>query len=166
MLPPKDNFNERLVRIYTDGSCNNKKQHLGGGWGAVIVLPKTIAQQLGKEVIELCGYIQPPCTSNIAELTAVTEALRKFTNTNHPIVLYTDSKYVQKGLEEYMSNWIRRGWRTAEGSPIKNQAQWKELNSVYSTVDATVRHVKGHVGIEYNELADNLANTGRLSSTV
>ena len=106
----------------------------------------------------LCGGEQET-TNNRMELTAVIEALNALKGSQR-ISLYTDSKYVLEGINTWIDNWKKRGWKTAARKPVKNQDLWETLDA------ARIRHeidwywVKGHAGDPGNEEADELANRG------
>jgi len=76
--------------------------------------------------------------------------------------VHTDSKYVQQGISEWLPNWIRRGWKTAGGSAVKNQDLWRELSEQAARHRIEWLWVKGHAGHPENERADALANEGVL----
>jgi len=96
------------VEIYTDGACRGNPGP--GGWGALLIA--------GDARRELSGY-EAQTTNNRMELMAAIEALRAL---KRPVdvILYTDSKYVCTGIEEWLPNWKRRDWRTADRKPVKN----------------------------------------------
>src|SRR5216117_2298332 len=104
------------VRIYTDGACRGNPGP--GGWGAVL--------QMDGEERELFGG-EPQTTNNRMELTAVIRALELLERPCQ-IDVYTDSQYVQKGISEWLHDWKRRGWRTADKRPVKNVDLWRELD--------------------------------------
>ena len=76
------------------------------------------------------------------------------------VELHTDSQYVQKGIHEWIHNWKRRAWRTADGKPVKNDDLWRRLDEARSRHDVKWHWVKGHAGHELNERADELARQG------
>jgi ribonuclease HI len=76
------------------------------------------------------------------------------------VVIYTDSEYVRRGIDEWLVNWKRRGWKTAAKKPVKNEDLWRELDDLAARHDVHWRWVKAHAGIEGNERADALANLG------
>jgi ribonuclease HI len=76
------------------------------------------------------------------------------------VTLYTDSQYVQKGISEWIHSWKRRGWKTADKKPVKNEDLWRRLDAAAHTHRIDWRWVKGHAGNEGNERADELANMG------
>jgi ribonuclease HI len=136
------------VVIYTDGACSGNPGP--GGWGAILIW--------GDKRKELKGG-EPSTTNNRMELMAAIQALEAL---NRPckIELHTDSQYVQKGIHEWIHGWKRRGWRTAEGKPVKNEDLWKRLDAARLRHEVVWRWVKGHAGHELNERADELAGQG------
>src|SRR5206468_1067109 len=136
------------VRIYTDGACKGNPGP--GGWGAVL--------QMDGEEKELFGG-EPQTTNNRMELTAVIRALELLERPCQ-IEVYTDSQYVQKGISEWLLDWKRRGWRTADKKPVKNVDLWRELDRLAGLHRIAWHWVKGHSGHPENERADALANRG------
>jgi len=76
------------------------------------------------------------------------------------VIVHTDSQYVQKGMSEWLVNWKRRNWRTADKKPVKNADLWQELDELVGRHKVTWRWVRGHAGDPGNEAADRLANMG------
>ena len=74
--------------------------------------------------------------------------------------VHTDSQYVQKGISEWIHDWKRRGWRTADKKPVKNEDLWQQLDALARAAQVEWLWVKGHAGHEENERADQLANRG------
>jgi ribonuclease HI len=136
------------VTLYTDGACKGNPGP--GGWGAWLIA--------GEHQKELFGG-QRNTTNNQMEMTAVIEALSTLKRSCH-IQLYTDSQYVMKGMTEWMPGWVRRGWRTAGGDPVKNAELWQRLAALCALHEIDWHWVKGHAGHEGNEKADELANRG------
>jgi ribonuclease HI len=134
------------VTIYTDGACRGNPGP--GGWGVLLIA--------GGRWRELCGA-ENLTTNNRMELTATIEALRAL---KRPVraTLYTDSKYVCTGIEEWLPQWKARGWRTADRKPVKNQDLWEALDAARAPHQISWRWVKGHAGHDGNERADALAN--------
>jgi ribonuclease HI len=142
-----------VVEIYTDGACKGNPGP--GGWGALL--------RWGRREKELFGG-EPDTTNNRMELTAVIRALEAL---NRParVAVFTDSEYVRKGITEWLAGWKRRGWKTADRKPVKNEALWRRLDDLASRHEVKWHWVKGHSGHAENERADALANRGVASLT-
>jgi ribonuclease HI len=93
------------------------------------------------------------------ELTAVIRALEALTRPCK-VRLHTDSQYVQKGISAWIHQWKRRGWRTADNKPVKNEDLWRQLDELAARHEVDWVWVKGHAGHAGNERADRLANLG------
>ena len=135
-----------LVQIFTDGACKGNPGP--GGWGAIM--------KYGDHVKELNGY-SADTTNNIMELTAVIEALKSLTRPCK-IILTTDSNYVKNGITEWIHNWKKKGWKTANKKPVKNKECWLQLDVEVQRHQIEWKWVKGHSGHPENERADELAN--------
>ena len=133
------------VQIHTDGACIGNPGP--GGWGALL--------RHGKVERELSGG-EPDTTNNRMEMLAAIMALEALDRPCE-VELHTDSQYVQKGIGEWLSNWIRRGWKTAGGDPVKNQDLWLRLQVASSRHQMKWHWVKGHAGHVENERVDALA---------
>tara|TARA_B100001057_G_scaffold189882_1_gene190659 strand:- start:1068 stop:1499 length:432 start_codon:yes stop_codon:yes gene_type:complete len=138
----------KTVIIYTDGACRGNPGP--GGWGALI--------EYGEFTKELYGG-DASTTNNKMELTAAIMALREIKESCE-IILYTDSKYVLQGIEEWIHNWKKREWRGANKKLVKNIELWKELDELRDEHIIKWNWVKGHSGDPGNETADMLANRG------
>ena len=138
----------RTIDIYTDGACRGNPGP--GGWGALLVAGRHEKRMHGGE---------PETTNNRMELTAVIEALNALKG-SRKVRVHTDSTYVMKGINEWMANWKRRGWKTAAKKPVKNKDLWVALDEAAAKHDIAWYWVKGHSGHEGNEEADRLANLG------
>ena len=134
------------VIMYTDGACRGNPGP--GGWGVVL--------NYNGNRKTLRGYAAET-TNNRMELTAVIEGLRAL-NRACRIEVHTDSKYVMQGISEWIENWKRNGWKTAAKKPVKNDDLWRSLDAETRRHDIDWRWVRGHSGVEGNELADQLAN--------
>ena len=106
------------VSVYTDGGCSGNPGP--GGWAFVILS--------GSDKVMLSGGEQAT-TNNRMELTAVISALRYISLNMQDVIvtLYTDSQYVQQGITQWISRWLRNGWRTADKKPVKNVELWQTL---------------------------------------
>lgn len=134
------------IIIYTDGACRGNPGP--GGWGAIIYYGTHQKIVSGAE---------KHTTNNRMELTAAIEALNALSE-HSKIDLYTDSQYVQKGISEWISNWKKRGWKTADKKPVKNADLWQLLDEAASKHEVKWHWVRGHSGHPENELADKVAN--------
>ncbi|HXC60225.1 MAG TPA: ribonuclease HI [Steroidobacteraceae bacterium] len=134
------------VEIYCDGACRGNPGP--GGWGALLIA--------GDARRELSGY-EAHTTNNRMELTAAIEALRAL---KRPVsvTVYTDSKYVITGIEEWLPNWKERAWRTADKKPVKNVDLWQALDAARLPHRVRWQWVRGHDGNVGNEHVDALAN--------
>jgi ribonuclease HI len=136
------------VEIYTDGACKGNPG--AGGWGAVLRYDGTTSELYGGEL---------HTTNNRMELTAVIRALEALKR-RCKVRLHTDSQYVQQGISTWIHNWKKRGWRTAENKPVKNDDLWRTLDELSGRHEIHWIWVRGHAGNAGNEHADALANRG------
>ncbi|MDQ2150640.1 ribonuclease HI [Alcaligenaceae bacterium C4P045] len=139
---------EQSVEMWTDGACKGNPGL--GGWGALLIS--------GTHEKTLHGG-EPVTTNNRMELTAPIEALRALTRPCN-VTIHTDSQYVMKGMTEWLVNWKKRGWMTADKKPVKNADLWKALDEQVQRHQVSWRWVRGHNGDVNNERADVLANQG------
>ena len=134
-----------MINIYTDGACSGNPGI--GGWGVVILV--------NKQEILLNGGDQLT-TNNKMELTAAIKALEYF-ETKKNLTIYTDSKYVKDGIESWIINWKKNGWKTSTKKIVKNKELWIQLDNLINKHNVTWKWVKGHSGLKFNEKADELA---------
>jgi len=134
------------VAIFTDGACRGNPGP--GGWGALL--------RYGDREKELHGA-ERETTNNRMELMAAIVALESLKRPCD-ITLTTDSEYVRKGITEWLENWKRRGWKTADKKPVKNQDLWQRLEAATHKHRIQWKWVKGHSGHDDNERVDQLAN--------
>ena len=135
-----------MITIYTDGACSGNPGV--GGWGVVII-------EDNKNEILLNGGDKDK-TNNKMELTAAIQALKTFEHKS-TITIITDSKYVKDGIQSWIQNWKKNGWKTAAKKPVKNKELWIELDELIARHNITWEWVKGHAGNTHNEKADYLA---------
>ena len=133
-------------KIYTDGACSGNPGP--GGWGAVILEEE-------KNQKNISGN-EKDTTNNRMELMAPIMALKKI-STNSKVVIYTDSKYVKNGITEWIKNWEKNGWKSANKKPVKNKDLWIKLDNLCKDNKIIWKWVKGHSSNKYNNLADELA---------
>jgi ribonuclease HI len=139
---------EPHVEIFTDGACSGNPGP--GGWGVLL--------RYGDLEKELHGG-EADTTNNRMELRAAIEALSALKGRSR-VDLYTDSNYVRGGITEWICNWKRNGWRTANRKPVKNTDLWQMLDELRESHAVNWHWVKGHSGHPENERADELARTG------
>lgn len=139
---------KKHVAIYTDGACSGNPGP--GGWGAILVY--------GDKEKEICGG-EKETTNNRMELMAAIKALEAL-KSSCKVDLYTDSKYVQTGISEWIHGWKKKGWKTADKKPVKNADLWQLLEAAETRHEVQWHWVRGHDGHEYNERADALARYG------
>lgn len=139
---------ESIITIYADGGCRGNPGP--GGWGVLL--------KAGNAEKELWGN-EPTTTNNRMELTAVIRALQALKRPS-TVQIHTDSQYVQKGISQWIHNWKRNGWRTADKKPVKNADLWQALDILAQQHSIEWLWIKGHAGHPGNERADALANRG------
>ncbi|MBA3856645.1 MAG: ribonuclease HI [Cyanobacteria bacterium PR.3.49] len=139
------------VLIYTDGACTGNPGP--GGWACIVLLPDGNVHELGGGVKET--------TNNRMEMAAAIRALAMLEPKEQcPIVLYTDSSYVIKGITQWIWGWRSRGWKSADGKDVANRELWEELlRQVTRLKPSTIdwRYVRGHSGYPGNERCDEIA---------
>lgn len=133
------------VIVHTDGGCDAKRGGIGA-WAFIARLP-------GQPPLKKCEGVEDT-TNNRMEMQAVIEAL-KVLEIGTPIIVHSDSEYVIKGVTQWSRNWVRNGWMTSNGTPVKNADLWRELLGLYQLHDVKFKHVKGHSGVEDNEWCDS-----------
>ncbi len=139
-----------MISVYTDGACLGNPGR--GGWAAKIRYPSHIENISGAE---------PQTTNNRMELTAAVKALEAIQNSQNclPIRLHSDSQYLVRGMNEWIHQWQKRGWRTATKKPLLNKDLWQKLLVLTENLNPKPQFlwVKGHHGILDNEEVDQIA---------
>ena len=138
----------KTVTLYTDGACRGNPGP--GGWGVWL--------KYGDHEREMHGG-EKETTNNRMELMAAIKGLEAIKGSCQ-VELYTDSKYVLKGITEWMANWKKNNWKTAAKKPVKNVDLWQLLDQESTRHQINWHWVKGHDGNPGNEKADELANLG------
>ncbi len=137
---------DRKVWLFTDGACKGNPGP--GGWAALL--------RWGDHEKALWGA-EPHTTNNRMELRAVIEGLKALKRPS-PVRVVTDSQYVKNGMESWIHNWKRNGWRTAGRKPVKNADLWQALDELVNRHQVEWEWVRGHAGHPENERVDALAN--------
>lgn len=136
------------ITIYTDGSYQTQTGI--GAYAAIL--------QCGEHHREVTGRAED-ATVNVMELTAVIEALKVLKTTGQTVQIFTDSNYVAKGVNDWMPDWIERGWKTARNKPVANVELWQTLKALLDVHDVTVNWIPR----EKNSEADKLAQAARIN---
>ena len=144
----------KKIQLFTDGSCLGNPGP--GGYGVVLIFNKH-----SKELAQ--GY--KLTTNNRMELLATIVGLNSLTERCH-VTLTTDSQYVKNGINQWIHNWKRNGWRTASKQHVKNADLWQRLDEAVQQHDVDWRWVKGHSGHAENERCDKLARDAAESSAL
>ena len=132
---------EEKVIIYTDGACSGNPGP--GGWGAILMYKGAKKEISGGK---------KDTTNNIMEVTAVIEAL-KCLKVKSDVQVYSDSAYTVNAFnQKWIYGWIKKGWKTAGGDPVKNKELWQELYSLTQKHNVEFIKVKGHADNEYNKI--------------
>ena len=134
-----------MIKIYTDGSCLENPGN--GGWAAIIIDDGKKTQIKGSK---------KNTTNNQMELLAPIEALKKIPKGSE-VQIFTDSKYVKSGITEWINNWKKNGWKTANKQKVKNKDLWVELDLLSSQFDIKWSWVKAHSTDKLNNEVDLIA---------
>ena len=151
-LPQENSHNistKPEVVIYTDGACSGNPGP--GGWGAFF--------QSGKHIKKIYGY-ELETTNNRMEIMAAIKALHNL-KTSCKVKIYTDSSYLEKGIKEWIHNWIKNNWVGSNKKLVKNADLWQDLYDISKLHDIEWHWVKGHGNSHGNIVADGLATQGR-----
>ncbi len=134
-----------MIKIYPDGSCLENPGN--GGWAAIIIDDEKKTQIKGSK---------KNTTNNQMELLAPIEALKKIPKGSE-IQIFTDSKYVKSGITEWIHNWKKNGWKTADKQPVKNKELWEELDLLNNQFEISWNWVKAHSTDQLNNEVDLIA---------
>jgi len=134
-----------MIKIYTDGSCIGNPGN--GGWAAIIIKDEKKTEIKGSK---------RNTTNNQMELLAPIKALKKIPK-GSKVQIFTDSKYVKSGITEWIHNWKKNGWKTADKQPVKNKELWEELDLLNNEFEISWNWVKGHSTDKLNNEVDLIA---------
>lgn len=138
------------ILIYTDGACSGNPGP--GGWGAIVATPDGHVRELGDRGFDT--------TNNRMELAGVIHALKLIKDDPRPVLLFTDSTYVIRGITQWIWGWRRRGWKNAEGQAVLNREHWEELDALVRARpkdSINWQYCRGHRGVAGNERCDEIA---------
>ena len=141
-----------MIKIYTDGSCLGNPGD--GGWAAIIIENEKKTRIKGSK---------KDTTNNQMELLAPIKALEKIPQ-GSKVQIFTDSKYVKSGITEWIHNWKKNGWKTANKQPVKNQDLWTELDNMTIAYEIEWIWIKGHSSDKLNNEVDLIAREAANSS--
>lgn len=139
-------MNSDVVLIFTDGACKGNPGP--GGWGAILRFQDKEKELKGAEAMT---------TNNRMELMAAISALSSLKR-SCKVALYTDSDYLRQGMQSWLMQWKKKGWRNSKNEPVKNVDLWQRLDELAKIHTIDWHWVKGHAGHPENERADALAN--------
>jgi ribonuclease HI len=139
------------VEIFCDGACSGNPGV--GGYGSIL--------RCGQTVKELSGA-EGATTNNRMEMSGAIAALEALTRPCE-VVITTDSQYLVKGMTEWMSGWLKRGWVNSKKEPVLNRDLWEKLVALSKTHKIKWVWVRGHNGHEENERCDELARAAIVS---
>ncbi|HEX5670984.1 MAG TPA: ribonuclease H family protein [Sulfuricurvum sp.] len=138
------------LRIYCDGACSGNPGKAGSGLA--------IYEDEKKPVL-MYGAADVMGPNNTAELKALLKALELAVDANHDkVAILSDSKYSIECVVNWAYGWKAKGW-TKQGGEIKNLDLIKTAHALYDGIKekVVISHVRGHAGVEGNELADRMA---------
>jgi len=139
---------DEVVDLFTDGACSGNPGP--GGWGVILRFRGAEKELSGGEAAT---------TNNRMELMAAIQGLESLKRKVRARV-HTDSTYVKDGITKWIHNWKKKGWRTADKKPVKNQDLWQRLDAALAEHEIEWHWVRGHAGHPENERADELARRG------
>ena len=134
-----------MIKIYTDGSCIGNPGN--GGWAAILLI--------NEKKIKIKGN-KKNTTNNQMELLAPIKALKKIPK-GSKVQIFTDSKYVKSGITNWIHNWKKNGWKTANKEPVKNKELWEELDLLTNEFEISWNWVKAHSTDKLNNEVDLIA---------
>ena len=140
-----------MIKVYTDGSCLENPGK--GGWAAIIIYDNDRTEIKGSK---------ESTTNNQMELTAPIMALKKIPK-GSKVQIFTDSKYVKTGITEWIHNWKKNGWKTADKKQVKNKDLWTELDKLSNDFDIEWIWVKAHSSDALNNEVDLLARSSAIN---
>lgn len=134
------------IDLYTDGACSGNPG--AGGYGAILIYRGVEREISGGE---------PSTTNNRMEIYAVIAGLRCLKE-KCKVNIYSDSAYTVNAFNQHwIDNWMKSGWKKADGKPVLNAELWQELYSLVRQHEVRFIKVKGHADNEYNNRCDALA---------
>lgn len=134
------------VRIYVDGACSGNPGR--GGYGCIVINELKYSEFFGAEA---------NATNNRMEVLGAIVALESLKSHSLQIEVFSDSQYLVKGMNGWVQEWIKNGWRNSKRQPTPNKDLWIRLLGLAKKHTITWTWVKGHSGHPENERCDQLA---------
>ena len=146
--------------IYCDGSTR------GNGYEGSVGAWAWLVHEGGNIIFKNCRA-EKNTTNQRMELTAAAEALEKvmfdYACPNDKVVVYTaylHNCYTQK----WYKNWQKNGWKNSKKEPVANRDLWERLLPYFDNKQIEFVKVKGHAGVEYNEIVDTMAQNASMAA--
>lgn len=137
---------EWAPKIYADGSCVQKTGC--SGYGGYIEMPD------GKTDLYEQSFAEG--SNNLMELLAVTEGIYRL-RSEEQIQVNTDSRFVIRGLAQWVHFWRHNNWQTAYGHPVKFADNWQQIDRLCEGKLIELNWIKGHSGHEAQSFCHHLA---------
>lgn len=122
-----------VVDLHTDGSFKGNPKV--GGYSGVMVS--------GQHVMAFVGRDEKAKDNDHMELQAIVSGMKQV-NTPARITITSDSKYVVNGVNSWINNWKRNGWKTSKGKDVANRELWEEVAELKKTHIVKANWTKGH----------------------
>ena len=149
-----NNLKNAKIIAYSDGSCkNNGTDYAKGSWAYIIKYDNIEIHSAGYE-----GYTTNQRMEMLAVINILKEIRKRWKNQSLFIEIFSDSKYVVNGTNNWMFKWERNNWKRSKESEVKNLDLWKQLFSLVNEMKPKICWIKGHSGNTYNELCDDISN--------
>jgi ribonuclease HI len=154
----KESLPKTNINIYCDGSSIPNPGKTGSG---ICIYKNDVL------IKAYHGGYHEMESNNYAELLALNFALKIVEKSTkaEPVSIHIDSQYTIDCITKWASGWKKKGWKRSNNGEVKNLELIKVIYALYQTLqdDVLIKKVKAHNGIEGNEIADRLANYGRMT---
>jgi len=137
----------KKIYLYSDGSSLGNPGP--GGYGTILKY---------KDKCKILSGGAKNTTNNQMELLGVIEGLKALKEPCD-VEIISDSKYVVQAINEWLKNWQKNGFKTADKKPIKNIELWQEYIKASQNHKINATWVKGHNGHDENEECDKIAKS-------
>jgi ribonuclease HI len=144
---PAQHQSPQVVTIYTDGSVDFNHEKRPGGWAALLMWGEYQRELFGNTI---------NTSNNRMEMQAAIYGIKALKNPCE-VILYTDSEYLAKGINNWLKIWVARQYKNSKGDEIANRDLWEEILKLMQIHSIKTRWVEGHSGNKNNDYVDNLA---------